>query len=179
MPIRGGEEKRVRSEHPADGLHGRQNERSTPNPAPPRPCRICPRGHRAIRAGRKRTGGSGGPDGLLCTTGHDLTEAYVLRIDGDNLGNVRTGLNVGFFGQAIAWDRSSEVPALRGCQRLSPLRSGSFPRSVALPQLASDGSLFHFHVPVSYRGLAPHFHRAHAGHTQAETQQALSADLFI
>jgi hypothetical protein len=60
------------------------------------------------------SGGSWGPDGMLYITGHDLAEAYVLKIDGDKLEYVRTEKNVGFFGQAIAWDRSSEVPALWG-----------------------------------------------------------------
>ena len=60
------------------------------------------------------SGGSWGPDGLLYTTGHDLAETYVLKIDGDKLKYVRTEENVGFYGQAIAWDRSSKEPALWG-----------------------------------------------------------------
>ncbi len=63
------------------------------------------------------SGGSWGPDGMLYTTGHDLAEAYVLRIAGKKLEYVRTegslGL-AGLVGQAIAWDRSSEQPALWG-----------------------------------------------------------------
>jgi hypothetical protein len=60
------------------------------------------------------SGGSWGSDGKLYTTGHDLAEAYVLEIRNDKLEYVRTEKDVGFFGQAIAWDRFSEVPALWG-----------------------------------------------------------------
>jgi hypothetical protein len=59
-------------------------------------------------------------------------------------------------------------------------RTHSFPESVALPELASDGSLFTSMFWFSYRGLTPHLHRAHAGHTQAGTcdgEQAARTDM--
>lgn len=61
------------------------------------------------------SGGSWGPDGYLYTTGHDHMEAYVLEINEANkLSYVRTEKDVGFFGQAIAWDRFSKKPVLWG-----------------------------------------------------------------
>ena len=61
------------------------------------------------------SGGSWGPDGYLYTTGHNQSEAYVLEVDKDNhLKYVRTEKGVGFFGQAIAWDRFSKEPILWG-----------------------------------------------------------------
>ena len=61
------------------------------------------------------SGGSWGSDGLLYTTGHDHEKAFVLEIDNlDKLKYMRTENDVGFFGQAIAWDRSSEKPILWG-----------------------------------------------------------------
>ena len=64
------------------------------------------------------SGGSWGPDGYLYTTGHDHAEAYVLQIDKENtLSYVRTEKGVGFFGQAIAWDRPSKDPVLWGIVR--------------------------------------------------------------
>ena len=64
------------------------------------------------------SGGSWGPDGYLYTTGHDHKEAYVLKVDADNrLRYVRTETGVGFFGQAIAWDRSATDPILWGIEK--------------------------------------------------------------
>lgn len=61
------------------------------------------------------SGGSWGPDGYLYATGHDHAQADVLEIDAMNkLKYVRTESGVGFFGQAIAWDRSSKRPILWG-----------------------------------------------------------------
>ena len=61
------------------------------------------------------SGGSWGPDGYLYTTGHDNNEAYVLEADkAGKLRYVRTEQGVGFFGQAIAWDRFSKEPILWG-----------------------------------------------------------------
>lgn len=61
------------------------------------------------------SGGSWGSDGKLYTTGHDHDKAFVLEMDEiQNLRFVRTVSNVGFYGQAIAWDRFSEQPALWG-----------------------------------------------------------------
>lgn len=64
------------------------------------------------------SGGSWGPDGYLYTTGHGGAESYVLKIDKTNkLSYVRTEKDVGFSGQAIAWDRSSKKPILWGIVR--------------------------------------------------------------
>ena len=61
------------------------------------------------------SGGSWGPDGYLYTTGHDHAVAHVLEINKDNqLSYVRTEKGMGFSGQAIAWDRSSQKPILWG-----------------------------------------------------------------
>jgi len=61
------------------------------------------------------SGGSWGPDGHLYTTGHDHAVAHVLEINNDNqLCYVKTEKGMGFFGQAIAWDRSSKKPILWG-----------------------------------------------------------------
>ncbi len=60
------------------------------------------------------SGGSWGSDDLLYITGHDRSEAYVLRIAGRKLEYVRTERDLGLFGQAIAWDRSTEQAALWG-----------------------------------------------------------------
>jgi hypothetical protein len=61
------------------------------------------------------SGGSWGADNKLYTTGHDHGRAYVLKIDGNNkLTYVRTEKDLGFYGQAIAWDRFSEKPILWG-----------------------------------------------------------------
>ena len=61
------------------------------------------------------SGGSWGSDGFLYTTGHDHAKAYLLEIDKANrLSYLRTEENVGFYGQAIAWDRSSTKPILWG-----------------------------------------------------------------
>jgi hypothetical protein len=64
------------------------------------------------------SGGSWGPDGYLYITGHDHASAYVLEIDKTNkLSYVRTEKDVGFFGQAIAWDRFSKKPVLWGIDK--------------------------------------------------------------
>jgi hypothetical protein len=64
------------------------------------------------------SGGSWGPDGYLYTTGHDHARVHVLKIDKTNkLSYVRTEKDVGFFGQAIAWDRFSKKPILWGIVR--------------------------------------------------------------
>ena len=61
------------------------------------------------------SGGSWGADGNLYTTGHDHEKAFVLEIDKtDKLKYLRAENNVGFYGQAIAWDRFSEQPMLWG-----------------------------------------------------------------
>ena len=61
------------------------------------------------------SGGSWGRDGKLYTTGHDHAQAHLLTIDKDNkLKFVRTETGLGFYGQAIAWDRSSNKPMLWG-----------------------------------------------------------------
>lgn len=61
------------------------------------------------------SGGSWGADGYLYTTGHDHEKAFVLKIDEDGkLNYLRTENNVGFYGQAIAWDRFSKEPTLWG-----------------------------------------------------------------
>jgi hypothetical protein len=61
------------------------------------------------------SGGSWGPDGYLYVTGHGGAKAHVLELD-EALGlrYVRTETGVGFFGQGIAWDRSSKEPLLWG-----------------------------------------------------------------
>jgi len=61
------------------------------------------------------SGGSWGPDGYLYTTGHDHAETYVLEVDKtDTLRYVRSEKDLGFYGQAIAWDRFSTRPILWG-----------------------------------------------------------------
>ncbi len=61
------------------------------------------------------SGGSWGPDGKLYTTGHDHAKAFVLEVDEKgNLKLVRIETNLGFRGQAIAWDRFAVQPALWG-----------------------------------------------------------------
>ncbi|MGB2403621.1 MAG: hypothetical protein ACPIA7_09455 [Akkermansiaceae bacterium] len=61
------------------------------------------------------SGGSWGPDGKLYTTGHDHSEAYMLHVDAKGrLNYLRTEKNMGFYGQGIAWDRSTEAPMLWG-----------------------------------------------------------------
>ena len=52
------------------------------------------------------------------------------------------------------------------------------PERSPAPELASDGGLFIFMFWYFHKGLEPHLQRAHAGHTQVETQQTLSAALF-
>jgi hypothetical protein len=63
------------------------------------------------------SGGSWGPDGLLYTTGHDGSRAYVLDVDDSGLRLARTIRGVGFYGQGIAWDRSSKDALLWGTDR--------------------------------------------------------------
>lgn len=64
------------------------------------------------------SGGSWGPDGKLYTTGHDYKKAFVLEVDNTGqLIHVETKNNMGFFGQAIAWDRYSSKPLLWGIEK--------------------------------------------------------------
>jgi len=61
------------------------------------------------------SGGSWGADGYLYTTGHDGAAAYVLEVGSSEvLKLVRTENGMGFWGQAVAWDRSSAQPVLWG-----------------------------------------------------------------
>lgn len=61
------------------------------------------------------SGGSWGPDGHLYVTGHDNAEVHVLEFgEAKGLRHLRTEPVPGIFGQAIAWDRSSEKPTLWG-----------------------------------------------------------------
>ncbi len=60
------------------------------------------------------SGGSWGSDGNLYVTGHDKAEVYVLQMKDDTLQHLRTEPVSGIFGQAIAWDRSSDKPVLWG-----------------------------------------------------------------
>jgi len=79
------------------------------------------------------SGGSWGPDDLLYITGHDRAEAYVLRIAGESLEYVRTERNLGLFGQAIAWDRSSGQPALWGLVKNKAISLTLIPAAVVNP----------------------------------------------
>ena len=64
------------------------------------------------------SGGSWGPDGKLYTTGHDHKKAFVLELDhSDKLKYIRTENNMGFFGQAIAWDRFTDKSILWGIEK--------------------------------------------------------------
>jgi hypothetical protein len=63
------------------------------------------------------SGGSWGPDGLLYTTGHDGYRAYVLAWGDAGPLYARTITGVGFDGQGIAWDRSSDDALLWGIDR--------------------------------------------------------------
>lgn len=64
------------------------------------------------------SGGSWGPDGHLYVTGHDEAHVYVLSFKSDDkLTYLRTESDVGFYGQAIAWDRFSDRPLLWGIVR--------------------------------------------------------------
>lgn len=75
------------------------------------------------------SGGSWGPDGYLYTTGHDHSRTYVLEIDDTNsLAYVRTETDVGFYGQGIAWDRSSKKPVLWGIDRNKDITCTLIPR---------------------------------------------------
>ncbi len=60
------------------------------------------------------SGGSWGPDGRLWLTGHDLGEAYVMRLPaaGSELEWVATVNLPDVEGQGIAWDRSGRQPTL-------------------------------------------------------------------
>jgi hypothetical protein len=60
------------------------------------------------------SGGSWGPDGRLWLSGHDLGEAYVLKVPdaGSKLEWVATVVLPEVEGQGIAWDRSGSNPAL-------------------------------------------------------------------
>jgi hypothetical protein len=64
------------------------------------------------------SGGSWGADGYLYTTGHDHAKAFVLQLDKFNeLIYLRTESDLGFYGQAIAWDRFSKIPMLWGIEK--------------------------------------------------------------
>lgn len=65
------------------------------------------------------SGGSWGPDGRLWITGHDLDEAYVMKLPaaGSDLQWVATVRLPSVEGQAIAWDRSSKKPTLWAIKR--------------------------------------------------------------
>ncbi len=66
------------------------------------------------------SGGSWGPDGRLYLTGHDLPEAYVVRLPaaGSELEWVATVAVPGIQGQGIAWDRTDRRrPTLWGIHR--------------------------------------------------------------
>jgi hypothetical protein len=63
--------------------------------------------------------------------------------------------------------------------QLAVFSQPSFPRSVALPQLASDGGFFIFMFWYFHRGLEPHLQRAHAGHTQVGDGDAEEAVCLI
>lgn len=88
------------------------------------------------------SGGSWGPDGLLYTTGHDDSKAFVLTIDGAEGGKelsfVRTETDVGFFGQAIAWDRFSLEPLLWGIVKRKHVSATLIPAAAAKPKSAAD-----------------------------------------
>ena len=61
------------------------------------------------------SGGSWGADGKIYVTGHDNSVVHILEIDLTNtLKHLRTAPVSGIFGQAIAWDRSTEKPTLWG-----------------------------------------------------------------
>ncbi len=77
------------------------------------------------------SGGSWGADGRLYLTGHDLGEAYVVRVpaSGDALEWLDTIALPGVEGQGIAWDRSVARAVLYGIRRSTrsviALRPGS------------------------------------------------------
>ncbi|HBE71323.1 MAG TPA: hypothetical protein DDW52_24520 [Planctomycetaceae bacterium] len=95
------------------------------------------------------SGGSWGPDGLLYTTGHDDSTAFVLSIDEpiqDDSGGVaaspnrpsrlrlaRTETGMGFFGQAIAWDRSAQDPILWGIVKRKNVSATLIPAAAVKP----------------------------------------------
>ncbi|WDE98880.1 hypothetical protein PQO03_13655 [Lentisphaera profundi] len=75
------------------------------------------------------SGGSWDADQKLYTTGHDHGRAYVLEIAKDNkLTYVRTEKDLGFYGQAIAWDRFSEKPMLWGIIKNKSISLTHIPR---------------------------------------------------
>lgn len=67
------------------------------------------------------SGGSWGPDGRLWLTGHDLPEAYVMRLPraGGELEWVATVTLPGIQGQGIAWDDARQNSTLWGISRNS------------------------------------------------------------
>ncbi len=61
------------------------------------------------------SGGSWSPEGKLYVTGHDHECAYVLELEEKNgLKYLYPENNVGFYGQAISWDRFTQNPTLWG-----------------------------------------------------------------
>lgn len=74
------------------------------------------------------SGGSWGSDGLLYTTGHDDSKTFVLQLTQQNqFKHVKTEAGLGFFGQAIAWDRFSDQPVLWGIVRNKNISLTSLP----------------------------------------------------
>ena len=64
------------------------------------------------------SGGSWGPDGYLYTTGHDDAVVHLLKFGKTGtLQYVRTEKNVGLWGQAFAWDRTSKRPIIWGIDK--------------------------------------------------------------
>jgi len=65
------------------------------------------------------SGGSWGPDGRLWITGHDLDEAYAMKLPtaGSDLTWIATVDLPNVEGQAIAWDRSNSKPTLWAIKR--------------------------------------------------------------
>ncbi|MBE1612245.1 hypothetical protein [Actinopolymorpha pittospori] len=84
------------------------------------------------------SGGSWGPDGRLYLTGHDLGEAYVMKVPaaGAELEWVATVELPEIQGQGIAWDRSGAKPTLWGISRAdSKVISFSVPyRNISDPE---------------------------------------------
>jgi hypothetical protein len=85
------------------------------------------------------SGGSWGPDGRLWITGHDLDEAYVMKLPqaGSDLQWIATVKLPNVEGQAIAWDRSGAVQPTLWAIKCSTSQALSFTvpyRSISDPQ---------------------------------------------
>ncbi len=86
------------------------------------------------------SGGSWGPDGNLYVTAHDGAEVYVLEMDStDVLRHLRTKPVAGIFGQAIAWDRSTEKPSLWGIVKNKHVSKTFFSKKEMEPQWERSG----------------------------------------